>query len=122
MLELIMAVGFAVIVSAGCSLFEAVLYSVPLRHIETMISKGKQSAKIFRSLRRDVERPITAILSLNTIANTAGVILRSSTACSAARAVRAATGSRLSKVAYHPSCRGSIPARQHTSTGHAGGK
>lgn len=82
MLELTLAVGFAVIVSAGCSLFEAVLYSVPLRHLETMISKGKQSARIFKSLRKDVEKPITAILSLNTIANTAGAAVAGAAAAS----------------------------------------
>ncbi|MBW1805027.1 MAG: HlyC/CorC family transporter [Deltaproteobacteria bacterium] len=72
MAELIIAVCLAIIVSAGCSLFEAVLYSVPLRHIETMVHEGRQSGKIFKELRSDIERPITAILSLNTIANTAG--------------------------------------------------
>ncbi len=72
MVELITAVCCAIIISAGCSLFEAVLYSVPLRHIETMIQEGKRGGRIFKELRRDVEKPITAILSLNTIANTAG--------------------------------------------------
>jgi CBS domain containing-hemolysin-like protein len=75
MLELVLAVGFAVVISAGCSLFEAVLYSVPLRHLETMIHKGKNGAKVFKALRRNVEKPITAILSLNTLANTAGAAI-----------------------------------------------
>jgi CBS domain containing-hemolysin-like protein len=72
MVELITAVCCAIIISAGCSLFEAVLYSVPQRHIETMIQKGKRGGRIFKELRGEVEKPITAILSLNTIANTAG--------------------------------------------------
>ena len=72
MLELIIAVSFAIVLSAGCSLFEAVLYSVPLRHIETLVHEKKPSGAIFKKLRSDVEKPITAILSLNTIANTAG--------------------------------------------------
>jgi len=72
MVELITAVCCAIIISAGCSLFEAVLYSVPLRHIETMIQEGRRGGKIFKELRGNVEKPITAILSLNTIANTAG--------------------------------------------------
>ncbi|MBW1783901.1 MAG: HlyC/CorC family transporter [Deltaproteobacteria bacterium] len=72
MIELILAVGFAVSISAVCSLFEAVLYSVPLRHIEAMVHSGKAGGTIFKDLRRNVERPISAILSLNTIANTAG--------------------------------------------------
>ena len=72
MVELIIAVSCAIIISAGCSLFEAVLYSVPMRHVETMVQKNKASGRILKELRANVERPITAILSLNTIANTAG--------------------------------------------------
>ncbi|MCG6881562.1 MAG: hemolysin family protein [Deltaproteobacteria bacterium] len=72
MLQLILAVGMAVLISAVCSLFEAVLYSVPQRHVEAMIQGGKFGGKTFRRLRRNVDQPIAAILSLNTIANTAG--------------------------------------------------
>ncbi|MCP4577281.1 MAG: HlyC/CorC family transporter [Deltaproteobacteria bacterium] len=72
MLQLILAVGLAILISAVCSLFEAVLYSVPLRQVEAMIQDGKFGGRTFRRLRRNVERPIAAILSLNTIANTAG--------------------------------------------------
>lgn len=72
MTELIIAVSFAIIVSAGCSMFEAVLYSVPLRHLESMIRSGRRSGRIFKRLRSNVDRPIAAILTLNTIANTAG--------------------------------------------------
>ncbi|MCF8127758.1 MAG: hemolysin family protein [Deltaproteobacteria bacterium] len=72
MLQLILAVGLAILISAVCSLFEAVLYSVPLRHVEAMIHGGKFGGKTFRRLRQNVDRPIAAILSLNTIANTAG--------------------------------------------------
>jgi len=72
MIELAVAVGLAVGVSAMCSLFEAVLYSVPIGHIESMAESGRTSGRILRSLRERVDRPIAAILSLNTIANTAG--------------------------------------------------
>lgn len=41
MIELIAAVTFAIVVSAACSLIEAVLYSTPLRQIETMVQKKK---------------------------------------------------------------------------------
>jgi len=72
MIELVLAVGLAIFLSAGCSLFEAVLYSVPRRHLEAMAQAEKRSARIFQKMRRDVEKPIAAILTLNTIANTAG--------------------------------------------------
>lgn len=69
---LILAVGFVVIISAACSMFEAVLYSVPLRHLESMARSKKKSGIILKELRKNVDRPITAILTLNTISNTAG--------------------------------------------------
>ncbi|MFH1350620.1 MAG: hemolysin family protein [Pseudomonadota bacterium] len=75
MIELIFAVCFALIISAVCSLFEAVLYSVPMRHIEALIQEKKRSGKILKELKDNIERPITAILSLNTIANTAGAAI-----------------------------------------------
>lgn len=80
MLELAVAVGCAVFISAGCSLFEAVLYSVPVRKIESMVQAGKKSGVIFKKLRGNVEGPIAAILSLNTIANTAGAAFAGSAA------------------------------------------
>ena len=75
MFELIVAVSAAVLISAMCSLFEAVLYSVPIGHIETMADEGRAAGRIFQVLRRDVDRPIAAILSLNTMANTAGAAI-----------------------------------------------
>jgi CBS domain containing-hemolysin-like protein len=80
MIELIIAVSFAIIVSAFCSLFEAVLYAVPTRHVETMIKAGRAGGKIFKKMRGNVDRPISAILSLNTIANTAGAAFAGSAA------------------------------------------
>jgi len=80
MIELILAVGLAISISAVCSLFEAVLYSVPKRHIETMIKAGEPGGTVFKGLRRQVEKPIAAVLSLNTIANTAGAAFAGSAA------------------------------------------
>ena len=80
MLELIFALSCAIIISAGCSLFEAVLYSVPTRHIEALAQEKKRSGKVLKELRENIERPITAILSLNTIANTAGAAVAGSAA------------------------------------------
>ena len=72
MTELVLAVALAVGFSAMCSLFEAVLYSVPVGHVEAMAESGQKTGRILRALRERVDRPISAILSLNTIANTAG--------------------------------------------------
>ncbi len=72
MVELLIAVGLVIVVSAICSLLEAVLYSVPISHIETLATAGNRAGLILQKLRADIDKPIAAILSLNTIANTAG--------------------------------------------------
>jgi CBS domain containing-hemolysin-like protein len=80
MVELFFVVACAMVISFICSIFEAVLYSVPLRHVETLVRQKKSSARIFKELRRNVEKPIAAILTLNTIANTAGAAIAGSLA------------------------------------------
>ena len=75
MIELIIVVAAVILASAMCSLFEAVLYSVPISHIETLARENNTSGLILRRLRQTVDRPISAILSLNTISNTGGVSL-----------------------------------------------
>lgn len=72
MVELAITVGLVVGASAMCSLFEAVLYAVPASHVEALAAAGRPSGRILQGLRANVDRPIAAILSLNTIANTAG--------------------------------------------------
>lgn len=69
---LITAVSLALIVSAICSLCEAVLYSLTASQIEMLKKSGHSSAIILQELRADINEPITAILTLNTIANTIG--------------------------------------------------
>ncbi len=71
-IQLCIAVGLAVSISAICSILEAVLYSVPISHLELSQQKGDPSAQIIKKLKSDIHRPITAILTLNTIANTMG--------------------------------------------------
>ena len=75
MFELALVVGVVVLASAACSLFEAVLYSVPLAHIDTLERAGQPAGPVLRRLRAHVDRPIAAILSLNTVANTGGAAL-----------------------------------------------
>ena len=75
MLELALVVGLVVLTSAACSLFEAVLYSVPHSQIDALERAGRPSGRILRTLRAQVDRPIAAILSLNTVANTGGAAL-----------------------------------------------
>ena len=78
--QLILATGFAVIVSALCSITEAVLYSVPQSQVEIMARSGKKSGLILKKLKKNIQQPITAILTLNTIANTMGAAVAGASA------------------------------------------
>ena len=48
------------------------MLSVPVSHIELMVDEGNVAGRIMQGLRQNVERPISAILTLNTIAHTVG--------------------------------------------------
>ena len=71
MTTLILAVSFAIVVSFFCSLFEAVFYAVPMDYLESQAQQGRRSGKLLQMLRRDVQKPISAILITNTTAMTA---------------------------------------------------
>ena len=58
-----------------CSILEAVLLSVSPTFINVKKKEGKTYANELESLKKDVDRPLIAILTLNTIAHTVGAIL-----------------------------------------------
>lgn len=72
MLTLVLAVSAAVLISFSCSLAEAALYAVPWAAIEQLRDAGRKSGAILYRMRTEVDKPIAAILTLNTVANTAG--------------------------------------------------
>ncbi|EKO38063.1 MAG: CBS domain-containing protein [Solidesulfovibrio magneticus str. Maddingley MBC34] len=82
MLTLALAVGLAVVLSAFCSMSEAALYSVPWSWIERLRKSGRASGELLFTLRSNIEKPITAVLTLNTIANTAGAAVAGAAAAS----------------------------------------
>ena len=69
---LFISVSLAIIISALCSICEAVLYTVTASQVEMLKKSGHSGAEHLQHLRADIEKPITAILTLNTIANTIG--------------------------------------------------
>lgn len=69
---LIIFVLLAIGVSFLCSILEAVLLSITPSFVEGAEEKQPGLAKKLRTLRADIERPLAAILSLNTIAHTVG--------------------------------------------------
>lgn len=58
-----------------CSILEAVLLSVTPTFINVKKQEGKSYALALEALKNDVDRPLIAILTLNTIAHTVGAIL-----------------------------------------------
>ena len=58
-----------------CSILEAVLLSVTPTFINIKKREGRKFAKSLEELKRDVDQPLIAILTLNTIAHTVGAIL-----------------------------------------------
>ena len=62
----------ALAISFLCSLLESVLMSTPISYISMKEEEGDRNAVVFSKLKDNPDRPLTAILSLNTIANTVG--------------------------------------------------
>ncbi len=80
LLQLCLTVGIAISVAAIFSLLEAALYSLPNSHIAVMLKEGHAAAHILQRLKGNISRPITAVLTLNTVANTMGAALAGATA------------------------------------------
>ncbi|SNR25598.1 Hemolysin, contains CBS domains [Maribacter sedimenticola] len=58
-----------------CSILEAVLLSITPTFINVKLKEGKTYAKTLEQLKKDVDQPLIAILTINTIAHTVGAIL-----------------------------------------------
>ena len=70
LIYIIMIVSIAL--SALCSMLEATLLSTPLSYITGLEEQGASGAARLKRLKQNPDRPISAILCLNTIANTVG--------------------------------------------------
>ncbi len=62
----------ALFTSFLCSIMEAVLLSTPLSFLKAKANSGDGSAKQFIKLKEDIDKPLAAILTLNTVAHTVG--------------------------------------------------
>jgi magnesium and cobalt exporter, CNNM family len=75
-MTLLLIYGFvSIFFSFLCSILEAVLLSVSPTFIKIKINEGKAFAKTLEQLKEDVDKPLIAILTVNTIAHTVGAIL-----------------------------------------------
>lgn len=64
----------SIVFSFLCSMWEAVLLSITPTYAEIENQKGTELGASLRSFKSDVDRPLSAILTLNTIAHTVGAI------------------------------------------------
>ena len=72
MILLLFYLFLALVVSFLCSIMEAVLLSTPQSYLIVKSENGNAWAKAFVDLKTNIDRPLSAILSLNTVAHTIG--------------------------------------------------
>jgi len=72
---LMISVATVLVVSALCSLSEAALYAVRMPYISQLVESGSAAGRILAKFKHNMEQPITAILIVNTAANTAGAAI-----------------------------------------------
>lgn len=68
----VISVAFVLIISAICSLAEAALYAVRLPYVRRLMEAGNPAGIQLEKFKQNMEQPISAILIVNTAANTAG--------------------------------------------------
>jgi Mg2+/Co2+ transporter CorB len=72
MTYLLLFVALALGISFLCSILEAVLLSVTPSYVAAEEKAGRRVGARLRALKLDIDRPLAAILTLNTVAHTAG--------------------------------------------------
>ncbi len=75
MFILIISILAAFLISFTCSLLEATVLSVANSDIAEISTKNRQIAKIWENFKGNIERPITVILVINTLAHTIGATI-----------------------------------------------
>lgn len=64
----------SIVLSFICSLWEAVLLSISPSYAQIELNKGSKIGLILRDYQNNIDRPLAGILTMNTIAHTAGAI------------------------------------------------
>ena len=80
MATLLWVLGVSLSVSFLCSILEAVLLSITHSYVEILREQGSKAGDYLSAMRERIDEPIAAILTLNTIAHTAGAALGGSIA------------------------------------------
>ena len=64
----------SIVFSFLCSVWEAVLLSITPSHVEIKLQEGSSVGKQLKKFKDNIDQPLAAILTLNTIAHTVGAI------------------------------------------------
>ncbi len=75
MIELIIVILLLLFISFSCSILESVILSMTDAYVQTLIDKKHSSGKLLDALKKKIDEPIAAILTLNTISHTVGAAL-----------------------------------------------
>ncbi len=71
---LLLFFAMSILFSFLCSIWEAVLLSITPSFVEVTYKQGTKTGQLLKSFKEDIDRPLSAILTLNTIAHTVGAI------------------------------------------------
>ena len=74
MVLLLIFFAVSIVFSFLCSMWEASLLTIPPSYVETQAQTGSAFGQKLKKYKTDVDRPLSAILTLNTIAHTVGAI------------------------------------------------
>ncbi len=72
MFEVLLLSLLVITASFLCSLLEAVFLSITPAYVAVSVNEGRRSGKLLEHLKEHVNRPIAAILTMNTLSNTLG--------------------------------------------------
>lgn len=78
-LVFMLAVLAALSLSFLCSICEATLLGVPRAEIEALCKRGARAGQVLRGFKQNIDRPLGAILILDTVALTMGAVVAGST-------------------------------------------
>ena len=75
MTKLALVLGISLSISFLCSVLEAVLLSINHSFVALLNGRGERAGRILERMKQQIDEPIAAILTLNTIAHTVGATL-----------------------------------------------
>ncbi len=75
MIELILVIAGLLAVSFTCSILESVILSTTRPYIQSIVESNSRIGKMLMNMKNNIEEPIAAILTLNTISHTVGAAI-----------------------------------------------